>query len=92
VIVELPLLLIVPVDALNVAEVADAATVTEAGTVSTALELESPTLAPPVGAGWVNVTVQVLDEFCPKLLGLQANEETSTGATRLMLAEAEVLL
>ena len=86
------LLPIVAVVALNVAEVADAATVTEAGTVSTALELESPTLAPPVGAGWVNVTVQVLDEFCPKLVGLQANEETNTGATRLILAEAEVLL
>ena len=91
-IVELPLLLIVPVDALNVAEVADAATVTEAGTVNAELEFDSPTLAPPVGAGWVNVTVQVPDEFCPKLVGLQANEETNTGATRLILAEAEVLL
>ena len=86
------LLPIVVVVALNVAEVALAATVTEAGTVNAALEFDSPTLAPPVGAGWVNVTVQVLDEFCPKLLGLQASEETSTGATRLILAEAEVLL
>ena len=91
-IVAVELLPIVAVVALNVAEVALAATVTEAGTVNAELELDSPTLAPPVGAGWVNVTVQVLDEFCPKLVGLQVSEETSTGATRLILAVAEVLL
>ena len=27
------------------------------------------TLAPPVGAGWVRVTVQVLEEFGPRLGG-----------------------
>ena len=91
-IVAVELLPIIAVVALNVAEVALAATVTEAGTVNAELEFDSPTLAPPVGAGWVNVTVQVLDEFCPKLVGLQANEETSTGATRPILAVAEVLL
>jgi hypothetical protein len=36
--------------------------------------------------------VQVLDVFGPRLAGLQLNEETSTGITRLMLAVAEVLL
>ena len=86
------MLLIVPVVALNVAEVAAAATVTEAGTVSVELVLVSVTLAPPVGAAWVKVTVQVVDELWPRLVGLQASEETSTGATRLTVALAELLL
>jgi len=50
----------VVVVAVNVAVVAAAATVTEAGTVKAALLLLSVTLAPPVGAGCVNVTVHVL--------------------------------
>jgi hypothetical protein len=86
------LLPIAAVVALKVAVVAAAATVTDAGTVRTELVLVKVTLAPPVGAGWVRVTVQVLDEFGPRLVGLQASEETSTGATRLMLALAELLL
>ena len=90
--VALELLLIVPVVALNVAEVAAAATVTEAGTVSVELVLVSVTLTPPVGAAWVKVTVQVVDELWPRLVGLQASEETSTGATRLTVALAELLL
>jgi hypothetical protein len=86
------LLPIAAVVALKVAVVAAAATVTDAGTVRTELVLVKVTLAPPVGAGWVRVTVQVLDEFGPRLVGLQASEETSTGATRLTLALAELLL
>ena len=74
------------------AEVAAAATVTEAGTVRVALEFDRVTLAPPVGAAWVKVTVQVLEAFGPRLLGLQASEETSTGATRLTVVLAELLL
>jgi hypothetical protein len=50
------------------------------------------TLAPPVGAGWVNVTLQVLEESGPRLAGLQAKEETKTGATRLTVVLAELLL
>ena len=91
-IVELPLLAIVPVVTLKVADVDVAATVTDAGTVSVELEFERVTLAPPVGAGWVSVTVQVLEEFCPRLLGLQESAETDTGATRLTEVFAEVLL
>jgi len=45
---------------LNVAVVAPAATVTDAGTVSEALLLASVTLDPPVGAVWVSVTMHVL--------------------------------
>ena len=90
--VALALLLTVVVVALKVADVAAAATVTEAGTVSFALELERVTLAPPVGAAWVRVIVQVLEELDPRLLGLQDNADTDTGAARLTVVLAEVLL
>jgi len=45
-----------------------------------------------VGAALVRVTVQVLAELGPRLLGVQASEETNTGATRLTLALAELPL
>ena len=82
---------IATVVALNVAVVAAAATVTDAGTVRTKSVLVTATAAPPVGAGWVSVTVQVLEELGPSLAGLQTSEETST-AVRLMVALAELLL
>ncbi|HEY1218642.1 MAG TPA: hypothetical protein VGF03_06860, partial [Bryobacteraceae bacterium] len=50
------------------------------------------TLAPPAGATCVSVMVQVLEEFCPRLAGLQLSDETNTGAVSVMLAVAEVLL
>ena len=78
--------------ALKVAAVAAAATVTEAGTVRVALLLVRVTAAPPVGAAWVSVTMQELEELCPRLVGLQTNDETSTDAVRLTVALAEVLL
>jgi len=90
--VALPLLAMVVVVALKVPVVAPANTVTEAGVVSAALLSLSVTEAPPVGAACVNVTVQVLDAFCPKLVGLQASDDTVTGATRLIVALAELLL
>ena len=77
--------------ALKVAVVAPAPAVTDAGTVSKVLLLASVTLEPPVGAVWVNVTVHVLAAFWPRLVGLQATPETSTGATRLMTAVWELL-
>jgi hypothetical protein len=77
--------------ALKVAVVTPAATVTDAGTVSSALLLASVTLEPPVGAVWVRVTVHVLTALCPRLVGLQATLETSTGASRLMVAVWELL-
>ena len=86
------MLVMAAVVALKVADVAAAATVTEAGTVSVELVLVSVTLAPPVGAAWVKVTVQVLEEFCPRLVGLHASDETRTGARRLTVALAELLL
>jgi hypothetical protein len=78
--------------ALKLAVVAPAATVTDAGVASTALLSETATLAPPTGAALVKVTVQVLAALDPRLPGVQAREDTSTGATRLTLALAELLL
>ena len=85
------MLAIATVVALKVADMAVAATVTDAGTVSVALVLVRVTIAPPVGAAWVKVTMQVLEAFGPRLVGLQASEETNT-ATMLMVALAELLL
>ena len=36
--------------------------------------------------------MQVLEAFCPRLVGLQTSEDTVTGATRLMVAFCELLL
>ena len=78
--------------ALNVAEAAAAATVTDAGTVSVVLVFVSVTNAPPAGATLVRVTVQVLDALCPRLAGLHESDDTRTGATRPIVALAELLL
>jgi hypothetical protein len=78
--------------ALKVAVDADAATVTDAGTVSVAFVFVSVTNAPPAGATLVRATVQVLEEFGPRLVGLQESVDTRTGATRLTVAFAELLL
>jgi len=75
-----------PLVALKVAVVAPAVTVTAAGTVNIALLLESVTAAPPVRAGLVRVTVHVLLALGPRLDGAHATADTSTGATRLMVA------
>jgi hypothetical protein len=53
------------VETLNEALVAPAGTVTDAGTVATALELESDTASPPVGAAAERVTVPV--ELAPEV-------------------------
>jgi hypothetical protein len=86
------LLLTVAVVALKLAEVAAAATVTDAGTARAELVLARATMAPPLGAGWVKVKVQALEEFGPRLLGVQATEETDTGTTRLTAVVAELPL
>ncbi len=78
--------------ALKLTDVAAEATVTDAGTVSVELVLVRVTLTPPVGAGWVRVTLQVLEELGPRVVGLQTSDETSAGAVRVMVALAEVLL
>jgi len=50
------------------------------------------TRAPPAGAFFVSVTVQVLEEFAPRAVGLHDNEETRTAAERLTVVLAELLL
>ena len=82
--------MLAPAVALNVALVAPAGTVTDAGTVSEALLLVNVTVDPPAGAVWVGVTVQVLTPPGPRLTGLQATPETSTGASRLIVAVWEL--
>jgi len=86
------LLVRVPVVAVKVAVVAAAATVTEAGTVSAVVLLDSVTEAPPVGAAFVRVTVHVEEPFEERLVGLQASVDINTGAVRLTVAVAELLL
>ena len=68
------------------AVVAATATVTDAGTVRSALLLESETAEPPVGAALVSVTVQVLVALEFRLVGLQLSVDTRTGATRVTVA------
>ncbi len=92
VIVALESLETVVVETLNVPDVTPAATVIDAGTVSTPFVLVNVTSAPPAGATFVNVTVHVLDPFGPKLVGLHESEETFTGATRFTVVFAELLL
>ena len=82
----------VPLVAVKLAVVEPAATVTDAGTTNAVFPLDSVTAAPPAGAALVKVTVHVLDALEPRLLGLQLSVDTSTGATRLMLVFAELLL
>jgi hypothetical protein len=91
--VALELLLIAAVVTMRFADVAAAATVTEGATVSAALEFERLTLAPPAGAGWVRVTVQMLEAFEPRLAGLHETAETDTAeATKVTVAVEELLL
>ena len=71
--------------ALNVADVAAAATVTDAGTASVGLVFVSATVLPPAGAAWFSVTVQLLVLLGPRVVGLHASAVTTVGATRLMV-------
>ena len=63
--------------------VAPAVTVTLAGTVTLALLLDSPTLAPPVGAAALSVTVQLEVPGETTLDGLQLTLLTAAGGVAL---------
>jgi hypothetical protein len=68
----------VPAVAVNIAEVAVAGTVTDAGTGSAVVLFEaSVTVLPPVGAGKVRVTVHVVEPPGLRLVGLQTSDETA---------------
>jgi hypothetical protein len=90
--VELPLT--AAVDTVKLADVAPAGTVTDGATIKFALEFERVTLAPPAGAARVRLTVQMLEEFGPTLLGLHDKEDTVTDAdaTRFTVVFAELPL
>ena len=80
--------------AVNVVEVAFAGTITEvAGTGSRLLLLASPTTAPPFGAAWFSVTLQVVADPELTLMGVQSSEDNVTGAVtgaaRLTVADWE---
>jgi hypothetical protein len=90
--VALEFLAIDPVVTVKLAEVEFAVTVTDAGVARAELLSDRLTMTPPEGLGLFSVTVQILEEFGPRLLGLQDREETSTGATRLTLVWAELPL
>ena len=77
--------------AVNVAVMAPEVTATETGTVRRVLFDPSVTVEPPVGAICVRVTVHVLVPACPRVVGLHATLETSTGASRLIVAVWELL-
>ena len=89
-----PLWLIVkgPACKVNPAELDPAAIATGEGALSTLLVTDTTTPAPPAAAFFVNVTVQVLEVDGPNVAGTQTSEETSTGATRPMVALAELSL
>jgi hypothetical protein len=92
--VALELLAMAAVDIVKFADVAAAATVMDELTVSFELVFERVTPAPPEGAGWVRLTVQVPEEFGPTLLGLHDKEDTVTDAdaTRFRVVFAELPL
>jgi len=48
--------------------------------------------APPVGASWDKTTVQVVEAFGPRLVGLHDKDETSPEAAKLRVVVAELPL
>ncbi len=79
------LVVMVPAVAVNVALVAPAGTVTDAGTVVSGLLLESVATIPPVGAAWLRVTVQVEEPAVVSAAGLQFRLLMLTGTPTVML-------
>ena len=68
-------------------------TVTLAGTVSAESPLLlSATTAPPAGAAWDSVTVQLLLAFAPSVGGVHWSEEMDVGAVREIVAVCELPL
>ena len=78
----------VPAVTLNVADVAPAATATDAGVVSSELLSDSVTVVLAVAA-LLNVTVQVLAALEPRVVGVHASEESVTAAAKLIVAVFE---
>jgi hypothetical protein len=81
-----------PACRVNAADSDLAAITTDDGAVSRLLTVDITTFAPPAGAFFANVTVQVLEVDGLSVTGLQISEETSTDVTRLILVLAELPL
>lgn len=82
-----------PVAAVNVAVVALAGTVTEAGNVRTlAIAPVTVTVAPPAGAALFKVTVQVVLPLEARVVAAHFRVETSTGFAREMVELLDELL
>jgi hypothetical protein len=90
--VALPLPVIDAVVTMKLTDLAPAWTVTDGSTVNAGLEFERVTIAPPVGAARVRLTVQMLEEFDPTLLGLHEMADTATDEVRPTAVLAEVPL
>ena len=76
---------------MNVAAVAPAATDTDAGTVNKVLLLVSITVAPPAGAVWLRLTVQVADAPLPRRVGAHDREDVP-GTEMTALVGVETLM
>ena len=76
--------------AVKVADVAPAATVTEAGVLRYVLLSESVTTVPPAEAAAASVTVQVLVPPEGTLVGLHCNADNALGATMVRVAVCEL--
>lgn len=74
------------------AELDAAATVTEAGAVSNLLLDERTAVIPEAGAFLLSVTVQLVEVEGESVAELQTSAEMTVGATREMVAVAEVPL
>jgi hypothetical protein len=83
---------VTPAVAVKLAVLAPAATVTEAGTVSTALLLAMDTELPPEGAALLRVTVQLLPLPEATEAGLHCSAETRAGASSETVALLEAPL
>ena len=72
--------------------VAPAATVTEAGTVRSALLLDSETMAPPAGAGEDKVIVQVDTPLLSRLVSVHAIDANADAGVSVKFACWELAL
>ncbi|MGD0669125.1 MAG: hypothetical protein ABSB23_16325 [Bryobacteraceae bacterium] len=83
------MLAIVPATAVKVADIAPDATLTEDGTLSAVVLLESVTVTPPAPAACDSVTVQVVTHPEFRLVGLQDTKLTEVAANSDIEADCE---
>ena len=81
-----------PACRLKAAELDPAAIGTDAGPVSSVVDMESSAFAPPVGATLFRVKVQLLVADGESTAGLQTKEDMTAGATSAIVALAELPL